>query len=88
MGAERLRARCELLTDGPIRTACDQLRRALGIGRQVGVAICERMVTPLLVGVVRPLILLPPAALNGWTTDNWKWCCCMSWPTCGGGTMR
>ena len=31
-------------------------------------AVCERIATPLLVGVVKPLILLPPAALNGWTT--------------------
>jgi beta-lactamase regulating signal transducer with metallopeptidase domain len=68
IGAERLRSSCDTLTDGPIRTACDELQRSLRIGRQVGVAVCERIASPLLVGVVKPLILLPPAALNGWTT--------------------
>jgi beta-lactamase regulating signal transducer with metallopeptidase domain len=68
VGAERLRSSCQLLEGGPISTACDELRGALGITRQVGIAVCERIATPLLVGVVKPLILLPPAALNGWTT--------------------
>ncbi|MDZ4659136.1 MAG: M56 family metallopeptidase [Bythopirellula sp.] len=70
VGAERLRRSCQFLTDGPIHDSCAQLRIALNIGRQVGVAICERVATPVLVGVVKPLILLPPAALNGWTTDE------------------
>ncbi len=70
VGAERLRRSCAFLSDGPIHDSCEQLRIALGIGRQVGIAICERVATPLLVGVVRPLILLPPAALNGWATEE------------------
>ena len=68
IGAERLRSSCQIVNDGPIRAACDELRAALGISRQVGVAVCERIATPLLVGVAKPLILLPPAALTGWTT--------------------
>jgi beta-lactamase regulating signal transducer with metallopeptidase domain len=70
IGAERLRGSCQMVNDGPLRTACDELRAALGITRQVGVAVCERIATPLLVGVVKPLILLPPAALTGWTTTE------------------
>ena len=35
-----------------------------------GVAVCERLARPVLVGIVRPLILLPPAALTGWSPDD------------------
>ena len=70
VGADRLRRSCRVLTDGPIHRACEQLRIALGIGREVGIAICDRVATPLLVGVVRPLILLPPAALLGWPPEQ------------------
>ena len=33
-------------------------------------AICDRIAAPVLVGVVRPMILLPPAALGGWTIEQ------------------
>ncbi len=33
-------------------------------------AICDRIAAPVLVGIVRPMILLPPAALGGWTIDQ------------------
>ena len=32
----------------------------------MGVAICDRIAAPILVGVLRPMILLPAAALAGW----------------------
>jgi hypothetical protein len=34
------------------------------------VAVCERIAAPVLVGIVRPIILLPPAALTGWSPDE------------------
>src|SRR5262249_33685449 len=45
-----------------------RLARTLAIARPVAVGVCDRVVAPILVGVVRPLILLPPAALTGWNT--------------------
>ena len=36
----------------------------------MAVAVCERLATPVLVGVVRPLILLPAAAMGGWGPDQ------------------
>ncbi len=33
-------------------------------------AVCDRVAQPVLVGVVRPLILLPPAALAGWSPEQ------------------
>ena len=46
------------------------LADSLGIARRVSVGICDRLVMPVLVGIVRPLILLPPAALNGWSVEQ------------------
>jgi len=70
IGAERLRRTSQIVTEGPVHAAAEQLRAALNVGRNVTVAICDRLTTPLLVGVVRPLILLPPAALTGWSPDQ------------------
>ena len=38
--------------------------------RHVAVGVCDRLVAPVLIGVIRPMILLPPAALNGWTIEQ------------------
>jgi beta-lactamase regulating signal transducer with metallopeptidase domain len=70
IGAERLRRSCKLLVDGPIHAACEELRDALRISRKVSVAICDSIASPLVVGIVKPLILLPPAALTGWSPEH------------------
>jgi len=70
VGAERLRRESRLVNDGPVMECLERLRTSLRIGRRVAVAVCERVATPVLVGVVRPLVLLPPAALTGWSPDE------------------
>lgn len=50
--------------------AAERLRAALGVGRRVTVAVCDHLATPLMVGIVRPPILLAPAALTGWSADQ------------------
>ena len=70
IGSGRLRRQCTLLTEGPIFDACERLRTTLAVSQRVGIAINERIATPLLIGIVRPLILLPPAALTGWSPDE------------------
>jgi len=70
IGAERLRRASTPLTEGPLFAACVRLRDSLRVKRQVGLAICERVAAPLLVGIVRPLILLPPSALTGWSPEQ------------------
>ena len=70
IGSGRLRRRCTLLTEGPIVKTCERLRSTLAVSQRVGIAINERIATPLLIGIVRPLILLPPAALTGWSPDE------------------
>jgi beta-lactamase regulating signal transducer with metallopeptidase domain len=70
VGSERLRRASRILHDGPIADACTRLVEALHIGRSVTVAVCERIASPVLVGIVRPIVLLPPAALTGWSPDE------------------
>ncbi len=70
IGSERLRRSSRILHDGPIADTCTRLVEALHIGRRVTVAVCERIAAPVLVGILRPIILLPPAALTGWSPDE------------------
>ena len=51
------------------RTACAP-RASLRISRRVTVAVCDRIASPVLIGIVRPMILLPPAAITGWSPDE------------------
>ena len=66
LGAERLRRQSRPLEDARITEMCRQLAASLRISYRVGVAICDRIAAPILVGVLRPMILLPAAALAGW----------------------
>lgn len=70
VGAERLRRSSHMIQEGPVADACARLVDALRIGRGVSIAVCERIVAPVLVGILRPVILLPPAALTGWSPDE------------------
>lgn len=70
IGSQRLRKQSNLLAEGPIYDACTRLRGTLAISQRVGIAISERITSPLLIGIVRPVILLPPAALTGWSPEE------------------
>ena len=70
IGVERLRRSSRPMEGGEIARRSRMLADRLGVARRVGVAICDRIAMPVLVGVVRPLILLPPAALSGWSAEH------------------
>ncbi len=70
VGSVRLRRISKPIDSGIIADACSRLRTSLQITRQVGVVVCDRIAQPVLMGIVRPLILLPPAALTGWSPDE------------------
>lgn len=70
LGAERLRRQSRPLEDPRISDMCRQLAASLRIACRVSVAICDRIAVPILVGVVRPMILLPAAALAGWSPQQ------------------
>lgn len=70
IGTRRLRRASRLIVDSPITELLARLAASLRVGRRVSIAVCERVAAPVLVGILRPLILLPPAALTGWSPDE------------------
>src|SRR6185312_13207502 len=70
IGVERLRRSSQRLESDAIPRRCRVLAASLGVARRVGVAVCDRIGAPVLVGIVRPMILLPPAALGCWSIEQ------------------
>ena len=64
VGADRLRRDAELLVSHPIGARCRRCARSLGMRRRVLVGVSERIAAPLLLGILRPMILLPPAVIG------------------------
>jgi beta-lactamase regulating signal transducer with metallopeptidase domain len=65
-----------MIESGEIPLLCHRLARALQIGRRAAVGVCDHLATPVLIGILRPVILLPPAALNGWTIEQLEMVLC------------
>ena len=70
IGVQRLRRSSRIIETGEIPRRLRMLADSLGIARRVSVGICDRLAVPVLMGIVRPLILLPPAALCGWSVEQ------------------
>jgi beta-lactamase regulating signal transducer with metallopeptidase domain/ankyrin repeat protein len=64
-GAERLRRRAQPVCDDALSALCNRLASALKVGRHVAVGVCDRVAAPLVLGIARPLIVLPSALLAG-----------------------
>lgn len=70
-GADRLRRQGRPLErQSQVPALCRQLASSLGIARRVGVAVGERLTSPIVLGILRPVILLPPAALTGLSPEQ------------------
>ena len=67
IGVERLRRSSRVVNSGELSDRCRTLTESLGIAARVSVGICDRLAMPILIGIVRPFILLPPVALSGWS---------------------
>ena len=84
-GAERLRRRSQPVSDDALSALCDRLADALGVSSHVAVGVCDRVAAPLVLGIARPLIVLPSALVTGWSPQQVEpTCSCTNWPTCGG----
>ena len=70
LGAERFRRKSRTLIEGDLVERCRRLAGALGLVRPVALGVCDCLMTPVLLGVVRPMILLPASALTGWTPEQ------------------
>lgn len=70
VGTRRLSRASHIVSDDPIVDLLAHLATSLRISRRVAIAVCDRVASPVLIGIVRPMILLPPAALTGWSPDE------------------
>lgn len=69
-GAERFRRQCRMLDDDRAIAICRRLQGLLRLSRDVAIGVSDRIAAPILVGIVRPLILLPAATLAGGTVEQ------------------
>ncbi|HUW85181.1 MAG TPA: carboxypeptidase regulatory-like domain-containing protein [Phycisphaerae bacterium] len=69
-GADRMRRVSQPIDGGDVAAACRRLQAVLRIGRSVALKACDRIVAPVVVGVIRPAILLPAAALAHLTSEQ------------------
>ncbi|OJW20496.1 MAG: hypothetical protein BGO49_04620 [Planctomycetales bacterium 71-10] len=69
VGVERLRRSLKPHELGPVAMRCRAMARSLGTARDVSIAACDRVAAPMLIGIVRPMVVLPAAALSGWDRD-------------------
>lgn len=69
-GGQRLRRRSEPVDDSAILAAFARQTRALGLRFTPAIAFCREVAVPTVVGVLRPMILLPLSAVSGLTTEQ------------------
>jgi beta-lactamase regulating signal transducer with metallopeptidase domain/tetratricopeptide (TPR) repeat protein len=70
LGTRALRRTSCVISEGEAHAMALRLAKSLGMVRRFGIGVCQSIASPVLVGIIRPLILLPPAALAGWTADE------------------
>jgi beta-lactamase regulating signal transducer with metallopeptidase domain len=70
IGVEQLRQSSRVLESGEIPSLLRTLANSLGIAVRVSVGVCERLTVPVLIGILRPMILVPPVALCGWSVEE------------------
>ncbi|HEX4073499.1 MAG TPA: M56 family metallopeptidase, partial [Planctomycetaceae bacterium] len=69
-GTERLRRACRPLDNEEWLSLCRRLEQQLRIRIRVRFAVSDRLAVPLLIGIVRPLVLLPASALTGYSLEQ------------------
>ena len=69
-GTRRIRRSSQTIAVGTVAAAGERLEAALCVGRHVAIAVCDRIAAPVLVGIVRPVILLPAAILAGCSAEQ------------------
>jgi beta-lactamase regulating signal transducer with metallopeptidase domain len=70
VGTNRLRTSSLAIHEPRVIEMLDRLHDSLRVTRRVGAHVCERIAAPVLIGILRPIILLPPAALTGWSPED------------------
>ncbi len=70
IGVKQLRQSSRLVETGDLPRRCRVLADSFGVAHRVSVGICDRLAVPVLIGILRPVILLPPIALGGWSVEQ------------------
>jgi beta-lactamase regulating signal transducer with metallopeptidase domain/biopolymer transport protein ExbD len=70
-GAARLRRQSTPLVDETLLARFARCQTLIQV-KEVGLAVCERIAAPIVVGVFRPMILLPPALLTSLSAEQWE----------------
>jgi beta-lactamase regulating signal transducer with metallopeptidase domain len=70
VGAERLRRECDSLEEEEVGGLLRRLRREMGVSRRVAIGMTDRIAAPLVVGVLRPLVLLPISVVSSLSIDQ------------------
>ncbi len=73
LGTVRLRRGASTTGLRRARVRCAKLCERLGIRVRVGLAASERVVSPIVVGIFRPLIVLPASAVSGMPREMLEW---------------
>jgi|GEM_PF-1463156 len=68
-GAQRLRRQTILISRGELLERFQRLANEMGIKRTVRLGTLDRLNGPILIGIARPLIVLPASVLLGWSPD-------------------
>ena len=69
-GGRRLRRRVQLIEDSTLLAAMQRQATALGLKLLPVLAYCERVTVPTVVGVLKPMILLPVALTSGLSPEQ------------------
>lgn len=69
-GGRRLRRRVQLIDDSALLAAMQRQATALGLKLLPVLAYCERVTVPTVVGVLKPMILLPIALTSGLSPEQ------------------
>lgn len=69
-GTRQLRQSSRLVTEAWVVALSAKVHRSLNLSWQVVVATGDRVVSPILIGVIKPMILLPPALISACTPEQ------------------
>ena len=70
IGSVRLRRSVEMVTDSQLLAVIAEQSKRLGLRKEPLVALCQKVSVPVVVGILKPMILLPPALITGLGTDQ------------------
>ncbi len=70
MGADRLRRECDALDQEELGGLLKRLSREMGVQRRVAIGMSDRVAAPLVLGVMRPMILLPMSVVSSLSVDQ------------------